>query len=906
MRIPNLVDHLGRPITLGPELGKGGEASVFHVANFPDLAAKVYHQPRSPHEEAKLRATQEKLRAMVGIAPQALFDVVAWPTATLHEGLNGPIRGFVMRKLQGFKQIHFLYSPAHRKQAFPRADWAFLIHCAMNCAAAFDTVHAYGMVIGDVNELNVFVSDKGFVALIDCDSFLVRSNGQTYPCSEVGVGLFTPPELQGGSFRGVLRTPNHDRFGLAVLIFYLLFMNRHPFAGRYIGPGDMPIDRAIKEYRFAYSRSAATYHMQTPIHALPLSAVSPQLVGLFERAFCCGSEQPNARPSAAEWQSELKTFLGLLRACPLDPGHVYAPHLPQCPWHALMQQGAPNFFVTVAYFRAAAAPGGIAFDLSAMWTRIEQVKLPRTAYVRPAMLAAGSPNPWPSSLPRTLPPAPVPPAILTAPPTLPANLRAAPLLPPKPVLPAILTAPPAPPPNLRVAPPLPPKPILPAIITAPPAPPAMIAAPTRYRKQVVPTTFGHRIIGIAAAVCLSGFLPVGLLGAMLGGLVFGPQGAGFGLIGMVVFLAFVVFGLLWLVLDWQRRQHEHKLNREYEEEIAQQKAEARRHRKAWEAQLAAQQAEARGVYAAELTRWEERRAAAYAEVRRQQAEWEAQVAAHQAKARGLFAAEMARWEERVAAICAEAQRQQEEWEAQLAAQQVDARHRHETELQHWQNTVAAMRAEAERRRQAAPDAWQRAEAAEQNWAVAAARLAGEFDKKKAELNRLRDRHRELAGEYATERHRMQASAREIQLYLFLQQKILSDHKISGIGAARLATLASYGIETAFDIVEAEVLQVPGFKEQLTARLVQWRRSMESLFVFNAAAGIPSQVQQALDSKYAQARQQVEAALLSGERELQVIATGTENELRQLYEHIKLALRQYSQAHADVQVIPTGL
>lgn len=48
---------------------------------------------------------------------------------------------------------------------------------------------------------------------------------------DVGVPLWTPPELQGRDFRGLTRTKNHDRFGLAVLMFQLLFMGRHPFAG---------------------------------------------------------------------------------------------------------------------------------------------------------------------------------------------------------------------------------------------------------------------------------------------------------------------------------------------------------------------------------------------------------------------------------------------------------------------------------------------------------------------------------------------------------------------------------------------------------------------------------------------------------------------------------------------------
>ena len=82
--------------------------------------------------------------------------------------------------------------------------------------------------------------------------------------------------------------------------------------------------------------------------------------------------------------------------------------------------------------------------------------------------------------------------------------------------------------------------------------------------------------------------------------------------------------------------------------------------------------------------------------------------------------------------------------------------------------------------------------------------------------------------------------------------------------------------------------------------------MAMQFVFNAAAGIPPAEQQALDLKYAHARQQVEAALLSGERELKGISIRAEAELRQLYDEIKSSLRSYMQSNSALAAIPSGL
>ena len=49
----------------------------------------------------------------------------------------------------------------------------------------------------------------------------------------------------------MLRTPEHDRFGLAVLVFQLLFMGRHPFAGRHPERA-IPVETAMREGLFAF------------------------------------------------------------------------------------------------------------------------------------------------------------------------------------------------------------------------------------------------------------------------------------------------------------------------------------------------------------------------------------------------------------------------------------------------------------------------------------------------------------------------------------------------------------------------------------------------------------------------------------------------------------------------------
>lgn len=367
MPTQTLFDQNGRPWRLDRLLAQGGEGAVHRVADDPARLAKLYRQPPSPE-------TVDKLGVMARAASAELCRFAAWPTDLLHDRPGGRVVGFLMPHFADYQPLHHLYNPAQRLKHFPRADWAFLVQAARNCAAAFDEVHRAGCVVGDINQSNVLVSPRALIGLIDCDSFQVRADGRMFLC-EVGVPLYTPPELQGKPYRGLVRTPNHDGFGLAVLLFQLLFMGRHPYAGRYLGPGDPPFEQLIAEYRFAYGPDARALQMERPPHTPALADAPPELAGLFERAFRRGSEPPGARPAPAEWLPALERFQKGLRPCPTDPGHKMPAHLPGCPWCRIVQGGGPDYFKGVAAVAAVFTPDQA--RLSALTARLD--RLPSTA-----------------------------------------------------------------------------------------------------------------------------------------------------------------------------------------------------------------------------------------------------------------------------------------------------------------------------------------------------------------------------------------------------------------------------------------------------------------------------------------------------------------------------------------------
>lgn len=329
----HFFDFKGNSVKVGRQLGRGGEGAVFDALSEPDYVAKIYHET-IPSDKA------EKIQGMATNFSTKLLEFAAWPIKALYKDPNrSDLCGFLMPKVLGFHEIHVLYSPAQRKKVFPKVSWAFLIRAARNLASAISTIHEHGHVIGDVNQKNFLVSSQALIKVIDCDSFQVRFSGKSFPC-EVGVSHFLPPELQNKSLAGIERFQDHDNFGLALLIFHLLFMGRHPFVG-VSKSGDYSIEQAISEYRFAYGSLARNIGLNQPPNTLPLKTVSSPVAELFEQAFSADYRK-KGRPTAKVWVEALETLESELRSCQ-QPNHKFHRSSPFCPWCDLEKSGIHCF-----------------------------------------------------------------------------------------------------------------------------------------------------------------------------------------------------------------------------------------------------------------------------------------------------------------------------------------------------------------------------------------------------------------------------------------------------------------------------------------------------------------------------------------------------------------------------------
>jgi len=333
-----LYTSLNQQITLDRKLGSGGEGDVWTLVNRPDVVAKIYHLHKFTIER------ELKLKAMISNPPEDTMRQapyhhisIAWPTELLYE--QGKLVGYLMPYIPRRPTALEIYNPKIRSQKMPDFDWRFLHRTAQNFAAALEALHTRGYVMGDLNESNLLIADNALVTLVDTDSFQVPDgSGGVFRCP-VGKPEYTPPELHGVDLNTIFRKPEHDYFGLAVLIFLLLMEGAHPFAG-VLTDSMLSIGRVelycIKQGAFPYDPQNGV--VRPSPNALPLNILHRELQQLFIRCFVDGHSNPSARPRPAEWRQALDKAENSLTACQNDSKHYYSNHLKKCPWCERVQK----------------------------------------------------------------------------------------------------------------------------------------------------------------------------------------------------------------------------------------------------------------------------------------------------------------------------------------------------------------------------------------------------------------------------------------------------------------------------------------------------------------------------------------------------------------------------------------
>ena len=229
-------DGMGQNFILQKQLSRGGEGVVYEWGD--STVCKIYH------ENCLNTARQEKLERMLSLKQN--IPGVCWPQSMVFNQQKQFV-GYMMPKAQGISLQAFLNrAPVVSKKMGEKAfNRLHLVEICIDFLRKVQALHALHILIGDVNLENILI-DPSFtqVWLVDTDSMQVDD----FPCP-VGKDTFTPPRLQGQELKNCLRTVDDELFSIAIVLFYILIPNRHPFSHK---GGTSPANN-IKSRKFPYS-----------------------------------------------------------------------------------------------------------------------------------------------------------------------------------------------------------------------------------------------------------------------------------------------------------------------------------------------------------------------------------------------------------------------------------------------------------------------------------------------------------------------------------------------------------------------------------------------------------------------------------------------------------------------------
>ncbi|MCC6972558.1 MAG: hypothetical protein IT322_00965 [Anaerolineae bacterium] len=308
-------------------IGTGGEAMIFKHGN---RAVKVYHTPGADRDQ--------KLRDMVGaVLPAAVIA----PQELVFDEKGAQVIGFTMCLLDPeYVEARRLATKNYRATSgITSKEVAALF---LHGLRTLNGIHQAGMVVGDLNDLNLMFhnAQPADLIYIDTDSFQFGA----HPCM-VGTEAFLDPLLYGVDLasKAVFR-PANDWYSFAVLLFKSLLLT-HPYGGVH------PTLPTLTQRAHA-GVSVLHPDVKYPRIAYHPDMLSDDLGAVFEGMFTKGSRSPI--PEAV-----LQDYIQTLRVCPSCKS-AYPSSRAHCPVCAAAspQPVAPKMGAALASCRTLIQTGG--------------------------------------------------------------------------------------------------------------------------------------------------------------------------------------------------------------------------------------------------------------------------------------------------------------------------------------------------------------------------------------------------------------------------------------------------------------------------------------------------------------------------------------------------------------------
>lgn len=310
-----IIDGARRTLAGLALLGTGGEADVYDLGD--GRALKLYKGPDHPDvvgdpvRVAQARERLGELEAKLAAFPRTLPAAVVAPLGLARAARGRAPIGYVMPKVGG-APMFLLGEPRHRRAN--AVDLRALVAAFVELHATLRGLHAAGVIVGDLNDGNVFV-DGARCHLLDADSMQYGA----WRCAMFTERFVDPRLCQAGAPAPILAAP-HDRdsdwFAYAVMLFRALVW-LSPYGGVH-QPGD-PAARVAPAARPLRGPSVFGVDVVYPRSAAPLSALPDALTAYFRSVFDGGRR--------GEFPRGLLDELRLTRcsSCAIDHGRASCP-----------------------------------------------------------------------------------------------------------------------------------------------------------------------------------------------------------------------------------------------------------------------------------------------------------------------------------------------------------------------------------------------------------------------------------------------------------------------------------------------------------------------------------------------------------------------------------------------------
>ena len=227
-------------ILIQNKLGDGGEGTVYETNT--DYVAKIYFPNRNTPRR------KEKIQRM--LAHPIQYPGICWPVSWL-QNQQGQFVGYLMPRAKGLTLNEKLFSSPKSKY-FP-LNWKKhdIVKLCIEILERIRYLHHRNVLLGDLQPDNIVVGETPEeVFFVDTDSYQIEG----FP-SGVGRDSFTAPEIHGKHFELFLRTPEQERFALAVLLFMCMLPGKHPYTCTNGGTGSDNIQAQHFPYPFGDQHS---------------------------------------------------------------------------------------------------------------------------------------------------------------------------------------------------------------------------------------------------------------------------------------------------------------------------------------------------------------------------------------------------------------------------------------------------------------------------------------------------------------------------------------------------------------------------------------------------------------------------------------------------------------------------